>query len=207
MEQPSTSGAPNRTPRTAPGSRSPGAVILAVLLQVLVAGFTLNIGVGWPQGYAVTYFIALGQALLAFVVLAILASRRPRAVVLVPLVSVSLTILSLWISNQIGEGTACSEQERALFAELAPLPGVELELRGEPQNNCVARFTTDLSAEEVIAHYRAEFEANGWQVVPSGISGSPGEGIAAVKDRIVVEAVVEYGRGGLAFLSVYEQPG
>lgn len=199
-------------PPTSPAPETEGparlfrlAAALAVIAQIVVAGFTYLLGLSFPG--PIPYYIAVLQSLLALGVLAALLARRSRAAFLVPVASASLTLLLLWIGNQVAQATGCNETERSLAAELEPPPGVAVDLRGGPEDTCSARFTTDLSPDELIAHYRAEFETHGWQVITPGMFGGPGEGIAAVKNGIVVEAVAwSRHSGGVDGIFVYAMP-
>lgn len=73
--------------------------VLALGAQVLVFLFTFVMGLGWPGSQltprpvigAVTYWVAVLQAVVGIVVAAVLASRRRRAALLVPLVSAATT--------------------------------------------------------------------------------------------------------------------
>ena len=197
---------PQLRTRKPPPAGSTAAGITAIVLQVLVAGFTLFLGVGWVAG-AAAHLVALGQAVLALGVTVWLAARRRRLVLLVPVVSLSLTFLLQWAGTQIGQAAACSELERSLVAELAAPPGVDVELRGGNEGSCLATFTTDLDAEEVIAHYEAEFDTHGWRVITGQGSSVGLDGIAALKDGIVVDvSVEELESRGLVALAVREKP-
>lgn len=84
----------------------------------------------------------------------------------------------------------------AAAEQLADPPGSEVAFAGEAVNGCMARFTTDLPPEEVVAHYRSQFEQHGWQVRADGGD----RGVTAAKEGVLmnVEAVPE--EGGLVML-------
>lgn len=171
-----TPGGPGRV-----ASRGKGWLVTALLLQLGVLGLTASLGLIWAGP---TYVAAVLAAVLGLGVVAWLARRRPVAALAVPLVSALMTGGLLLVGDQLARTTECSPAERAAFAELAPLPGATIELRGEMANGCIARFDTSLSGPEVAAHYEREFTAHGWQTVPSA------PGTAATKNGIVVRIEV-----------------
>jgi len=80
--------------------------------------------------------------------------------------------------------TGCSDELRDKGEQLAPPSGVEVKWQGTETGSCRAEVDTDLSKEEVIAHYEAQFEANGWELVP--VRNGP-QGIAGQKDDTLFE--------------------
>ena len=162
---------------------------------------------GWVAG-AATHLVALGQAVLALGVIAWLIPRRQRLVLLVPVVSLSLTFLLQWIGTQTGQASACSQIERSLVAELATPPGIVVDLRGGNEGICYATFTTNLDSEQIIAHYEAELDARGWQIITEpSTATSRGEGIAALKNDVVIDVSVEpLDPRARVYLSVREKP-
>lgn len=82
--------------------------------------------------------------------------------------------------------TGCPDEFRELATELEPPAGVVVELQGDDAGACRAEIADDIGEDALVAHYQAQFDAHGWQVVP----GSGGGGIAAEKDGTVFEASV-----------------
>lgn len=161
--------------------------IVAVLAQIVVAWFTVVLGLGWSGP---TYLIAVAQAFVAFVVIAWLLVRRRRLAALVPIASAALTVSLLGVGVMIARTTACSDHELTLASELAPPPDAVVDFEGGMGGECVARFATEFTDAQVIAHYAAEFGANGWRTVSLGAEGGPDQGIAGEKDGVRVEVVL-----------------
>ncbi len=160
--------------------------VVAVLGQLFVAWLTVVLGLGW-SGW--TYVAAVAQVLAAFGVIAWLLVRRRRLVVLVPVASALLTAGLFALGTALAGATGCSDRERALANELDPPPGVVVDLHGRMGGECEARFSTDLGDDEVVAHYRAQFDEHGWAILPREAGGADA-GIAGQKDGIVVEVVL-----------------
>ncbi len=87
-------------PQGRPGSRGVrvAAAMGAVLLQIVVLYVTVAMGLFWGVW---TYFVAVGQALAAFVAIVLLSRRRPVAALLVPLTSAALTAAILCVTSLI----------------------------------------------------------------------------------------------------------
>lgn len=163
--------------------------VLAFAAQAFVLLVTFLMGLGWG-GF--TYLAALMQAGAAFVPLTRLATRRRKAVLLVPVLSAALTGGLLIGGQAYDRATACSEQELAAAQQLAPPPGTTVELEGEYPEGCVARTRTRLTNQDIVQHYRAEFARRGWQETPGQHDSTIG--IAAVKDGIHVVVEVYSGQ-------------
>lgn len=161
--------------------------IVAALAQIVVAWFTVVLGLGWSGP---TYLIAVAQAFVAFVVIAWLLVRRRRLAALVPIASAALTVSLLGVGVMIARTTACSDHELTLASELAPPPDAVIDFEGGMGGECVARFATGLTDAQVIAHYGAEFGANGWRTVPPSAGGGQDQGIAGEKDGVRFEVVL-----------------
>ncbi len=161
--------------------------ILAVLAQMVVAWFTVVLGLGWSGA---TYLVAVAQALLAFGVIAWLLVRRRRLAALVPIASAALTVALLGVGVMIARSTACSDHELALAAELAPPPDAVVDFEGGMGGECVARLATEFTDAQVIAHYAAEFGEHGWRTDSPGAEGGPDQGIAGEKDGVTVQVML-----------------
>jgi len=161
--------------------------ILAVLAQLVVAWFTVVLGLGWSGA---TYLVAVVQAFVAFGLIAWLLVRRRRLAALVPIASAALTVALLGVGVMIARTTACSDHELTLASELAPPPDAVVDFEGGMGGECVARFATEFSDAQVIAHYAAEFGAHGWRTVAPGVEGGPDQGIVGEKDGVTVEVVL-----------------
>ncbi len=136
-----------------------------------------------------TYLVAVLQAAAAFPLIAWLATRRRRAVVLVPVLSAALTVGLAFIGQAHGRATACSAQERAAAEQLAAPPGTVVEFEGEYTEGCVARTGMSLSNQAILEHYQAEFARLGWQETPGRQETTIGT--AAVKDGIHMFVEIE----------------
>jgi hypothetical protein len=137
--------------------------VVACAVQAFVLLFTFLMGLGWG---GLTYLAAVLQALSAFALIAWLAARRRRAVVLVPLLSAALTAALAVAGQAHGRATACSDEERAAAGQLAAPPGTVVAFEGEYTEGCVARSRTVLSKQAILEHYQAELARNGWQETP-----------------------------------------
>lgn len=197
---------PAEGPVTTPGGAAPVVsrwtgrrvtfLVVALLLELVVLGSTVTLGLAWGGP---TYVVAVVAAALGLGAVVWLAGRRPGGALVVPLVSALMTVLLLVAGHLLARVTECSPDERAAFAELAPPPGTTIELRGEMGNGCIARFDPSLSGAEIAAHYEHEFTAHGWQAGPLG-SDAVGN-----KNGIVVRIDRVEGEGGLVIVTVGER--
>lgn len=202
--EPPTGGGPVRSRAAQAWARAAG--ILALVAQLLVLALAYLMGLSFSQIWP--WAVGVGQAIVGVAVVGwLMARRRWAPALLVPVVSFAAIFAMLRVDTVPGQVTGCSERERALAGELAPAPDVAVELRGGPANTCSARFTTALTSEEFIDHYRSEFETHGWHLITGpGRYGGPEDSIAAVKDGVVVEAVLWHEGGGVDGIFVYERP-
>jgi hypothetical protein len=92
-----------------------------------------------------------------------------------------------------------------LASELAPPPGIEVQLQTDGMGACWAETPADVSEAKLVAHYQREFRAHGWQVLPPPpegvlISGEVAiNGTVAEKDGILFGVVVPNGTTGFRF--------
>ena len=73
--------------------------------------------------------------------------------------------------------TACTATELSAVAEFPPPPGTPApQFQSEPINGCIARFSTTLTTEQVLAHYRLTADnAGGRWRRPVNSRWSPGQ--------------------------------
>lgn len=181
-------------PRPGPGGGRALPAVLAVLAcaaQTLVLLATFVMGLGWA---GLTYIAALLQAGAAFVLIAWLAGRRGKVVVLVPVLSAALSAGLFSAGYAYELATACSDEEWAAVDQLAPPPGTTVQFEGEYIEGCLARTDMALSDQQILEHYEAEFARLGWQETPGQHDSRVGT--AAVKDGIQLTVDVEDTEGG-----------
>ncbi len=105
----SAATSPHAPPQQPPSAGVRAALtVLACLAQAFVLFFTFVMGLGWG---GLTYLAALLQAVLAFGLIARLATGGRRTVVLVPVLSAALTAVLAVAGQAHGRATACSDEE------------------------------------------------------------------------------------------------
>lgn len=72
----------------------------------------------------------------------------------------------------------CDSENRAFFATIEQFDGISVEPEGHPYGICGASFTTREPVESVAEHYRAAFEAAGWEVGPPENTPTNDPGVA-----------------------------
>jgi hypothetical protein len=132
------------------------------------------------------WFVALAQAAAGLGFVGWLAARRRGPAMLVPVVSFALTVGLAAVSYTVA--VACSDRALSAFEELAPPPGVSVELFVSPSQGCMAE-TTPARTEgiDVAGHYRSEFRKQGWRV-------DEDEGLWAERDGVYVNVYNAEGR-------------
>jgi hypothetical protein len=147
--------------------------VVAIIAQLVLLFYFLVMGLGWGGFW---YLANLGQAVVILVVAVVLLRRRPLRVLPLPLVSLLLMLAFQGIDPST-RNTDCTDAELSAVAELPPPPGTPpLDFQSEPSNGCITRFTSSLSGEQLIDHYRRTAEQAGWQVEePGGVVLEPGE--------------------------------
>lgn len=155
--------------------------VLACVVQTFVLFFTFVMGLGWG---GLTYVAALLQAGLAFVLIARLATRGRRTVVLVPLLSAALTAALAVAGTAYARAAACSDRVLAAAQSLAPLPGGTAEFEGHEIEGCLATTRTSLPDQAILEHYETELTRLGWRLTPERTEAPIGT--AAEKDGISI---------------------
>jgi len=146
---------------------------VAIAVQVLLLFYFLVLGLGWGGFW---YLANLVQAA-AFLVLAfVLVWKRPLLVVPLPVVSLLLYLTFQAVDPSL-KTTECTATELSAVAELPPPPGTPaLQFQSEPINGCIARFSTPLTSDQVLNHYRLTADNAGWEVEEAGaIVVEPGQ--------------------------------
>jgi hypothetical protein len=169
--------------------------IVAVVAQFLVLGATFFMGLGWGGP---TWLAGLAQAAVGIVVVGLLGTRRSWWVVAVPVVSALLTVGLVTAAERLEAGSACSEQERAAFAQFSQPGDLEMELEGSMSNGCTAHGYTDTAPADVVAHFAEELSENGWD-----IQDRQSNSIIAERDSLMITVETAPQEGGMIIVSVW----
>jgi hypothetical protein len=163
---------------------------VAFAVQVLLLWYFLVLGLGWGGFW---YLANLGQAAALLVLALALIWKRPLLVVPLPVVSLLLYLTFQAVDPSL-KTTACTATELSAAAEFPPPPGTPaLQFQSEPVNGCIARFSTTLTSDQVLHHYRLTAHNAGWEVQePGAIVVEPGQelptpgtgGLNLTKDEI-----------------------
>ena len=147
--------------------------VVAILAQLVLLFYFLVMGLGWGGFW---YLANLGQAVVILVVAVALLGKRPLWVLPLPAVSL-LLMLAFQGVDPSTRNTDCTDVELSAIAELPPPAGTSpLDFQSEPANGCIARFTSTLSGEQLIDHYRQAAEQAGWEADETGeVLLEPGE--------------------------------
>jgi hypothetical protein len=143
-------------------------------------------GLGWAGP---TYVAALVQAGLAFPLIAQLAKRRRRTVVLVPLVSAALTAELVVAGTAQARAAACDDRVLDAAQQLAPLPDGTAEFEGHEVEGCLASTRTGLSEQAVLEHDEGELTRLGWRLTPERTQSAIGT--AAEQDGLSIVVDVD----------------
>ncbi len=186
-------------PRQPPGAGERTVLtVLACAVQAFILFFTFVMGLGWG---GLTYFAAVLQAALAFGLIARLAARSRRAVVLVPVLSAALTAALAVAGQAHGRATACSDEERAAAEQLAAPPGAVVEFEGNYIEGCLAISRMRLSKQAILEDYQAELARNGWEESPGRQEATVGTSAEKNGLQLVVDINTEE-EGGAQTLEV-----
>ena len=181
---------------------------VAILIQAGLLAEIFFIGLGLDDGESTgdrsgwLYVVSVAQALVILVVAGVLMWTRPVVATALPLLSFFLAVVAE--VTYINSTRACTEVElSAAASDLAPPPGTPpLEFQDEPGNGCIARFTSDLSGEQLFDHYRLAAKNAGYDIdEPGEVVLEPGEeapdspGPLGLSNESVV-AAVHYERAG-----------
>lgn len=135
--------------------------VVAILAELVLLFYFLVMGLGWGGFW---YLANLGQAVAVLVVAVALLRRRPLWVLPLPAVSL-LLMLAFQGVDPSTKNTDCTDVELSAIAELPPPPATPpLDFQSEPANGCIARFTSNLTGEQLINHYRQAADQAGWSV-------------------------------------------
>ena len=146
---------------------------VAIAVQVLLLWYFLVLGLGWGGFW---YLANLGQAAALLVLALVLVWKRPLLVVPLPVVSLLLYLTFQAVDPSL-KTTECTAAELSAAAEFAPPPGTPPpQFQSEPINGCIARFSTTLTSDQVLNHYRLTADNAGWEVEEAGdIVVEPGQ--------------------------------
>ena len=121
------------------------------------------------------------------------ANRRPVLLAILGLAVVA--VIAIVLLSAVGP---CSEEDLRLAQQIPPYGGAQLEYRDDPEGpSCVAVLEVEASATEVLDHYEAVLEDEGWDVSIQDVPvESPEEGVtvsdlAAVRGESEVTIALE----------------
>ena len=138
---------------------------VAIAVQVLLLYYFLVLGLGWGGFW---YLANLGQAAAILVLALVLVWKRPLLVVPLPVVSLLLYLTFQAVDPSL-KTTECTATELSAVADFPPPTGTPaLQFQSEPINGCIARFSTTLTSEQVLDHYRLTAAKAGWEVAEAG---------------------------------------
>jgi hypothetical protein len=106
--------------------------------------------------------------------------RRRLRLVLLAVLGVLVLVLVVSLLPAVFALTACSADEKRVFAELRHYGGVRLEPSGNTDTGgCAATYRAPASEERVLAHYHLALRAQGWTMQPAETrTGSDVQGVA-----------------------------
>ena len=140
---------------------------VAIAVQVLRLFYFFVLGLGWGGFW---YLANLGQASALLVLALVLVRKRPLLVLPLPVISLMLSLTFQAVDPSL-KTTECTATELSAAAELAPPPGTPTpQFQSEPINGCIARFSTTLTSDQVLDHYRLTADKAGWEVAEAGQS-------------------------------------
>jgi len=138
---------------------------VATAAQVLLLFYFFALGLGWGGFW---YLANLGQAAALLVLALALVWKRPLLVVPLPVVSLLLSLTFQAVDSSL-KTTECTPTELSAVAELPPPPGTPApQSQSEPVNGCIARFSTTLTSDQVLDHYRLTAHRAGREVEEAG---------------------------------------
>ena len=169
----------------------------AIAVQALLLYRFFVMGLGWGGFW---YLANMGQAVAILVLAIVLVRKRPLLVLVLPVVSLVLSQAFLAADPSL-KTTECTAAELSAAAEFAPPPGSPPpQFQSEPVNGCVTRFSSALTGDLVVDHYRLAAKKAGWKVEEAGEAvvepgqepPTPGMGSLSMnKDQMTLELLVE----------------
>jgi hypothetical protein len=100
------------------------------------------------------------------------SNRRPLVLMLLGLVIVAAVAIVLFSADVFGG--SCSEDDLQLARQIPPYGGAQLEFFDDPEGpGCATQLQVEASATEVLDHYAAVLEDEGWEV---SVQDTPVEG-------------------------------
>jgi hypothetical protein len=110
------------------------------------------------------YLLNLGQGVALLVLAFVWVRERPLRVLPLPVVSLMLSLVVQAVDPSMVP-RKCAPAELSAAAELSPPPGIPPpQLRSIDGGNCAARFTTTLTGDQLLDHYRRTATQTGWEV-------------------------------------------
>jgi hypothetical protein len=145
----------------------------AITVQVLLLYHFFVTGLGWGGFW---YLANLGQAVGLLVLGLALVRKRPLLVLVIPGVSLMLNLAFQAVDPSL-KTTECTVAELSAAAEFPPPPGTPApQFESVPVEGCTARFSSTLTGEEVLNHYRLAAKNAGWEVEdPGEVVAEPGQ--------------------------------
>lgn len=122
-------------------------------------------------------------------------SSNRRRVVLALLGLAVVAVIAIVLLSAVGP---CSEEDLQLAQQIPPYGGAQLEYVDDPEGpSCVAVLEVEASGTEVLDHYEAVLEDDGWDVTIEDVPvESPEEGVTvtdlvAIRDESDVTIALE----------------
>jgi hypothetical protein len=117
------------------------------------------------------------------------STRRPLLLVILGLAIVAIVAIVLF-SAGTSRGS-CSEEDLQLAQQIPPYGGAQLEFFDDPEGpGCAAVLEVEASATEVLDHYEAVLEDEGWGVSVQDTPVESPEGVTAA-DLVAVRGESE----------------
>ena len=144
---------------------------VAIAAQVLLS-FYFFVTVLWGGFW---YLLNLGQGVALLVLAFVLVRERPLLVLPLPVVSLMLSLVFQAVDPSMIP-RECTPAVLSAAAELPPPPGIPPpQFRSIDHPNCTARFTTTLTSDQLLDHYRRAATKAGWEVAAHELLVEPGE--------------------------------
>ena len=189
------------TARRRPYQVLAGAAIVAQMLLLCYFVVMVLWGGFW-------YLLNLGQGVALLMLALAWVRKRPLRVLPLPVVSLMLSLV-FQAADPSMIPKKCTPAELSAAAELPPPPGIPPpQFRSIDGGNCTARFTTTLTGDQLLDHYRRAATQAGWEVADQEYGTSEPEeeppapgigGLVMTKSKTIVS---------LGFVPAsYEQPG
>ena len=111
------------------------------------------------------------------------SNRRPVVLMILGLAVVAIVAIVLLSADVFGG--SCSEEDLQLAHQIPPYGGAQLEFFDDPEGpGCATQLEVEASATEVLDHYEAVLEDDGWDVSVEEVTVVEGPEGMAVFDLV-----------------------